>query len=166
MLRYNSAPSWCRIITYWYLSNKANTPSSRVLAFSLRIILFQDSLHCSFSLQAIIAFALTHPATAWSACGAIHLRPMCLSEVKHTKKVYNSKLFVSCCTPFYYLYLTEPVLCKHFSIALSREEITSPPRSLRLVHPERYCRPVPADRPEHLVRLEDQLADRLGTSAG
>ena len=25
---------------------------------------------------------------------------------------------------FYYLYLTEPKLCKHFSLALSREEIT------------------------------------------
>lgn len=69
---------------------------------SLTNPLVQDSLHVSFSLQAIIAFALAHPTATRSTCCAIDLRPVCLSQVKPKlrKKVYNSKLFVSRCTPF------------------------------------------------------------------
>lgn len=76
--------------------------SSGSMAYPLQILLVQDSLHVSFSLQAIIAFALAHPTATRSTCCAIDLRPVCLSQVKPKlrKKVYNSKLFVSRCTPF------------------------------------------------------------------
>lgn len=76
--------------------------SSGSMAYPLQILLVQDSLHVSFCLQAIIAFALAHPTATRSICCAIDLRPVCLSQVKPKlrKKVHNSKLFVSRCTPF------------------------------------------------------------------
>ena len=79
-------------------------------------MLFQDSLHRSFSLQAIIAFALTHPAATRSAGCAIDLRPVCLSQFKPktTKKGVQLKTLRFPLYTFYYLYLTEPLLCKHF----------------------------------------------------